>query len=153
MPLLAEVVRSEPWSDLPLRPARANNPGSLWCCRSGSPTGRAPDDTDEQPTDTDTDTDTTTKKGGGVGPRPGSASPTPPKVTQFHGTKTIDPTRAVRDISQISDEILALFTVNDVPVQLTVDIESSAMERLSADQISALKENLTTLGFTEWSVE
>jgi hypothetical protein len=79
--------------------------------------------------------------------------PTQPKVTQFHGTKTIDPTRAVRDISQISDEILALFTVNDVPVQLTVDIESSAMERLTTDQITALKENLSTLGFTDWSVE
>jgi len=27
------------------------------------------------------------------------------------------------------------------------------MGRLTADQISALKENLTTLGFTDWSVE
>jgi predicted AAA+ superfamily ATPase len=100
-----------------------------------------------------TDSGSGATKGGGIPPPKGSVQPTQPKVTQFHGTKTIDPTRAVRDISQISDEILALFTVNDVPVQLTVDIESSAMERLTTDQITALKENLTTLGFTDWSVE
>ena len=100
-----------------------------------------------------TDSSSGAKKGGGFPPRKGFVPPTQPKVTQFHGTKTIDPTRAVRDISQISDEILALFTVNDVPVQLTVDIESSAMERLTTDQITALKENLSTLGFTDWSVE
>ena len=66
----------------------------------------------------------------------------PTIVTRFHGTKTLDPMRAVRDISQISDEILALFTVNGVPIKITVDIESSAVEKLSADEVAALKENL-----------
>jgi len=108
------------------------------------------EETDDRSTD---DTDTRTTEPDRVGPKPGPSAPTQPKVTRFHGTKALDPTRAVRDISQISDEILALFTVNDVPLQLTVDIESSAMERLTIDQITALKENLTTLGFTDWSVE
>jgi len=93
-----------------------------------------------------------TSKGGGVAPPVGPVS-TPAKVTRFHGTKALDPTRAVRDISQISDEILAIFTVDDVPLHITVDIESSALARLTVEQITALKENLATLGFTDWSVE
>lgn len=74
-------------------------------------------------------------------------------VTRFHGTKALDPTRAVRDMGQISDEILALFTVNGVPLSVTVDIESSALDKLSPDQLAALKENLSTLGFQDWNVE
>jgi hypothetical protein len=109
------------------------------------------EETDDRSTDTETDPRTATRKP--VRPQPDPRVPTQPKVTRFHGTKALDPTRAVRDISQISDEILALFTVNDVPLQLTVDIESSAMERLTPDQVTALKENLNTLGFTDWSVE
>jgi hypothetical protein len=75
------------------------------------------------------------------------------KATRFHGTRPLDPTRAVRDISLISEEILALFTTSGLPVSVTVDIESSALERLTDDQITALKENLNTLGFTDWNVE
>ena len=77
----------------------------------------------------------------------------PRRVSRFHGTKDIDPTRAVRDISQISDEILAVFTTSGVPVTITVDIESSAVERLLEEQITALRENLRTLGFTDWNFE
>lgn len=99
------------------------------------------------------DTGPRTGTGGGVGPTPLPGRPMQPKVTRFHGTKALDPSRAVRDISQISDEILALFTVNGVPIQITVDIESSAVEKLTADQITALRENMTTVGFTDWNVE
>lgn len=88
---------------------------------------------------------TAAKHAGGGGARP--------HVTRFHGTKSLDPTRAVRDISQISDEILALFTNNGIPVTITVDIESSALERLLEDQLTALRENLNTLGFSDWNVE
>ncbi|MBU6150404.1 MAG: DUF499 domain-containing protein [Chloroflexi bacterium] len=92
-------------------------------------------------------------------PTPGGGdpvAPTPPvgpKLTRFHGSKPLDPTRAVRDISQISDEILALFTANDIPVQITVDIESSGVAKLTPEQVTALRENLNTLGFTDWNVE
>lgn len=91
----------------------------------------------------------------GGGSRGGELPPTDPgaRATRFHGSKNIDPTRAVRDISQISDEILALFTTNGIPVQITVDIESSAIERLTVEQITALRENLATLGFNDWNVE
>jgi predicted AAA+ superfamily ATPase len=90
---------------------------------------------------------------GGAGSQKPPHEPPAAHATRFHGTKSIDPTRAVRDISQISDEILALFTTNGVPVQISVDIESSAIERLTAEQLSALRENLATLGFTDWNVE
>ncbi len=76
------------------------------------------------------------------------------KATKFHATKVLDPFRPVRDISQISDEIITpLFTANGVQVTVTVDIESVALDRLTPDQVTALKENLATLGFTDWSVE
>ena len=94
-----------------------------------------------------------TDGGGPVEPPLPPGVPPVAKVSRFHGTKSIDPTRAVRDISQISDEILALFTTNGVPVQISVDIESSAIERLTAEQITALRENLATLGFNDWNVE
>jgi predicted AAA+ superfamily ATPase len=90
------------------------------------------------------------------GATPGEGASGPAKgdaATRFHGSKALDPTRAVRDISQISDEILALFTVNGLPVTVTVDIESSALENLTLDQLAALKENLNTLGFQDWNVE
>lgn len=95
--------------------------------------------------------------GGGVEGSSGGGTVEPPKTvlsaSRFHGTKSLDPTRAVRDISQISDEILALFTTNGLPVTITVDIESSALEKLAAEHLAALKENLNTLGFIDWNVE
>ncbi len=84
-------------------------------------------------------------------PRP---DPVPARATKFHATKALDPARPVRDISQISDEIITpLFAANGIPVRITIDIESSALDRLTPDQVTTLKENLTTIGFTDWSVE
>jgi predicted AAA+ superfamily ATPase len=74
-------------------------------------------------------------------------------ATRFHAIKALDPTRPVRDISQISDEILTLFIASGAPVRITVDIESTAVAKLTPDQLTALKENLNTLGFKEWNVE
>lgn len=99
----------------------------------------------------------TTNPPGAVVPPGEKAGPTGPtpivRPTRFHGTKAIDPSRAVRDISRISDEILALFTTTGVPVKVTVDIESDDVAQLPDDEIAALRENLATLGFTDWSVE
>jgi len=87
--------------------------------------------------------------GSGVVPPNGPGA----RAIRFRGSKHIDPSRALRDKSLISDEILALFTTNVVPVQITVDVESSAIESLTGEQLTALRENLATLGFTDWSVE
>ena len=59
----------------------------------------------------------------------------------------------MRDISVISDELLTPLSTSGARVRVTVDIESGDLAKLSPDQISALKENLATLGFLDWSVE
>lgn len=75
------------------------------------------------------------------------------KVSRFHATKTLDSARSVRDVSQISDEIVTPLVVSGVQVQMTVDIESSSIDKLTPDQVTTLKENLKTLGFSDWNIE
>lgn len=100
------------------------------------------------------DTDTGGReKGGTTGGGTAGGGDSQVRATRFHATKVLDPTRPVRDISQVSDEILTLFTASGAPVKITVDIESTAVAKLTPDQVTALKENLNTLGFNEWNVE
>ena len=76
------------------------------------------------------------------------------RVTQFHASKELDPTRPVRDISQISDEILTpLLIANGIAVRVTIDIESGDLAKLTPEQVTILNENLKTLGFTDYSIE
>lgn len=89
-------------------------------------------------------------------PAPGTpvVAPAAQGATRFHATKALDNGRPVRDISQISDKILTpLLAANGVAFTITLDIESSGLERLTPDQVVALRENLKTLGFTDYSVE
>jgi hypothetical protein len=58
-----------------------------------------------------------------------------------------------RDMNQITAEIVAIFTGRGVPITVTVDLESQALARLDPDTVNALRENLRTLGFEDWSVE
>ena len=85
----------------------------------------------------------------GVGAAPVAAK----QVTRFHASKEVDPGRVVRDVSQVADEILEVFTTNGVQVRVLIDLESDAMERLTPEQVTALRENLSTLGFEDWSIE
>lgn len=71
----------------------------------------------------------------------------------LHATKAIDPSRAVRDISHISDEVISQFLASGASVVVRIDIESDNLDRLTPDQVTVLRENLTTLGFTDWAVE
>lgn len=84
-----------------------------------------------------------------LGGQPATGNVTPAKpATRFYATKALDVARPVRDISQISDEILVpLLQANGVDFRITIDLESSALDKLSPDQITALRENLNTLGF------
>lgn len=75
------------------------------------------------------------------------------RATRFHATKSLDASRPVRDISVISDEILTPLTTAGAQVRITVDIESMDLSKLTPEQVTALRENLTTLGFTDWDVE
>ena len=66
---------------------------------------------------------------------------------RFHATKALDPTRPVRDISLITDEIITpLFTANGVHVTITVDIESAGLAKLTPDQVWLLRRTWQTLG-------
>jgi hypothetical protein len=86
-------------------------------------------------------------------PTPGPAAPTP--VTRFHATKQLSPGRVVRDASQVYEEIVSHFVGADVPIRVTIDLESDALDRLSEDQRTAIRENLRTLGFADddWSMD
>lgn len=94
---------------------------------------------------------------GPVPPAPpqAEAPPLPRKVMRPRASTdprpSIPPARC--GTPQISDAIPARFTVNGLPVTVTVDIASSALEKLTLDQWTALKENLHTLGFQDWNVE
>lgn len=116
----------------------------------------------ERPTDTVVDPGQVDIPGGSKPGTPTTGTQTPPvttppqatpAATRFHGTKQLDPGRAVRDMSQIADEILNLLTTNGINVTVTVDIESQNLADLPAEQVDALRENLNTLGFTDWNIE
>lgn len=87
-----------------------------------------------------------------VQPAPG---PGPQQVahTRFHATKKLDPLRAVRDMGQLSDEILIHFTAAGVDVNITVDIDSDALAQLPDDKRSVVEENLRALAFDDWGME
>lgn len=74
-------------------------------------------------------------------------------LTRFHASKALDPVRVVRDISTLNDEIIVHFTAAGVPVIVTVDIDSEALDRLPADKRAVVRENLKALGFEDWSIE
>lgn len=79
----------------------------------------------------------------------------PKAVTRFHATKRLSPGRVVRDASQVYEEIVSHFVGADVPVHVTIDIESDSLDQLSEDQRTAIRENLRTLGFgdDDWSMD
>ena len=45
-----------------------------------------------------------------------------PKVTRFHATKALDPSRPVRDVSVISDEILTPLALGSIPYGLAYGV-------------------------------
>lgn len=74
---------------------------------------------------------------------------------RFHATKSLTSDRVVRDVAQIYEEIVSHFVSNGVDVSVTIDVESDQLNRLSEDQRTAIRENLTTLGFADddWSMD
>lgn len=77
--------------------------------------------------------------------------PTPATAIPRHQTNR-PRTSSTRHV-QIADEILNLLTTNGIDVTVTVDIESQNLADLPAEQVDALRENLNTLGFTDWNIE
>lgn len=97
----------------------------------------------------------TADSGDAKGPDTGGAVGALPlmRATRFHAAKALDSSRAVRDMSQVAEEILTIFSALEAPISVTVDLESSALARLSPEQLTVLRENLVALGFSDWSIE
>jgi hypothetical protein len=75
--------------------------------------------------------------------------------SRFHATKEVTLNRVVRDVGKIYEEVVSHFVLNDVPVRVTIDVESSQLDKLTEDQRNAIRENLKTLGFgdDDWSMD
>lgn len=75
--------------------------------------------------------------------------------TRFHATKELTNTRVVRDVGQIYEEIVSHFVDGGLSVQVSIDIESSQLDKLTDDQRAAIRENLKALGFgpDDWSMD
>ncbi|SHQ43831.1 DUF499 domain-containing protein [Mycobacteroides abscessus] len=75
--------------------------------------------------------------------------------TRFHATKALTVNRVVRDVGQIYEEIVSHFVTGDVPIRVSLDIESDQLDKLTEDQRTAIRENLKTLGFgdDDWSMD
>lgn len=115
----------------------------------------------KQPESDPTAKDGPTAGNGGTAPGTGSSASSSgpglaPKVpARFHATKELVLNRVVRDVGQIYEEVLSHFILDSVPVRVIVDIESDQLDKLSADQRTAIRENLKALGFgdDDWSME
>jgi predicted AAA+ superfamily ATPase len=75
--------------------------------------------------------------------------------TRFHATKVLTTNRVVRDAGQIYEEIVSHFVNSGLAVRVSIDIESSQLDKLTDDQRSAIRENMNTLGFgaEDWSMD
>ena len=89
---------------------------------------------------------------GGTTSKPGEKV-APPPPTRFHASKPLDPVRVVRDMSTLNEEIIVHFTAAGVPIRVTIDIDSDALDRLPPDKRTVVTENLKSLGFTDWGIE
>ena len=82
-------------------------------------------------------------------------TPQPPKPkTRYHGSVQVDPQRAMRDLSQIADEIiLRLASLPGAHVTITVEIESLHSEGFDDATVRTISENSRTLNFKSHSFE
>ena len=81
--------------------------------------------------------------------------PPPPKPkTRYYGSAAIDPQRAMRDLSQIADEIiLRLASLPGADVKITVEIECLRGEGFDDATVRTLSENSRTLNFRSHGFE
>ena len=82
-------------------------------------------------------------------------APAPPKPkTRYYGSVQIDPQRAMRDLSQIADEIIVRLTsVPGADVRITVEIEGLHGEGFDDATVRTISENSRTLNFNSHDFE
>jgi hypothetical protein len=100
-----------------------------------------------------------TPVGPGPGPEPGPGpGPEPPspekKLTRFHGSVELGPTRLGRDAGQIAEEVIAhLAGLQGADVQLTLEIEARVPEGVPENVVRTVTENARTLKFSTQGFE
>jgi hypothetical protein len=78
----------------------------------------------------------------------------PPRPTRFHGTVTLDPARAGRDASKITDEVIThLVGLIGSSVRVTLDIEAEIPAGVPDKVVRTVTENSRTLKFTSHGFE
>ena len=93
-------------------------------------------------------------------PEPGHPPITPPlppppaKAKRYHGSVTLDPTRAGRDASQIADEVIShLSALTGAQVRLTLEIEAEIPDGAPDEVVRIVNENSRTLKFSDSGFE
>src|SRR5262249_12380095 len=85
-------------------------------------------------------------------PPPGPA--TPPRPRRFHGTVTLDPARAGRDASRITDEVITLLVgLIGSSVRVTLEIDAEIPAGVPDNVARTVTENSRTLKFTSHGFE
>lgn len=78
----------------------------------------------------------------------------PPKPRRFHGTVTLDPARAGRDASRITDEVLThLVGLLGSSVRVTLEIDAEIPAGVPDHVVRTVTENSRTLKFTSHGFE
>ena len=85
-------------------------------------------------------------------PSPGPA--TQPRPRRFHGTVTLDPARAGRDASKITDEVIThLVGLIGSSVQVTLEIDAEVPAGVPDNVVRTVTENSRTLKCTSHGFE
>jgi hypothetical protein len=78
----------------------------------------------------------------------------PPSPRRFHGTVTLDPARAGRDASKITDEVLThLVGLLGSSVRVTLEIDAEIPDGVPDNVVRIVTENSRTLRFTSHGFE
>jgi hypothetical protein len=87
-------------------------------------------------------------------PVPPSGSPAPPRPRRFYGTVTLDPARAGRDASKITDEVIThLVGLIGSSVRVTLEIDAEIPAGVPDNVVRTVTENSRTLKFTSHGFE
>jgi hypothetical protein len=85
-------------------------------------------------------------------PPPGP--PAPPRPRRFYGTVTLDPARAGRDASKITDEVIThLVGLIGSSVRVTLEIDAEIPTGVPDNVVRTVTENSRTLKFTSHGFE
>jgi hypothetical protein len=80
--------------------------------------------------------------------------PPKPQFTRFHGTKSLEATRLVRDTDEIAKEVIKHLTMlGGAQVEVTIEIQARLPEGASEETIRTVTENCRTLNFKGYDFE